>query len=67
MNKTYIILASVLILLGIGLIFLESNPNIKEVSPKSYSANSTKIHVTSQPTTWQGASSKATRRFNSLM
>ena len=34
MNKTYIILASVLILLGIGLIFLESNPNIKEVSPE---------------------------------
>jgi len=34
MNKTYIILASVLILLGIGLIFLEANPNIKEVSPE---------------------------------
>ncbi len=34
MNKTYIILASVLILLGIGLIFLEANPISKEIAPE---------------------------------
>ncbi len=33
MNKTYVILALVLVLLGIGLIFLKANPNNTEIPP----------------------------------
>jgi rhodanese-related sulfurtransferase len=34
MNKTYIILASVLVLLGIGLVFLKANTNKDELNPE---------------------------------
>jgi sulfur-carrier protein adenylyltransferase/sulfurtransferase len=34
MNKTYILLASVLILLGVGLVFLKTNPDNKAITPQ---------------------------------